>query len=187
MSTLENPSPSQSQNLHAIEIQLKQWQQLFNPHDPSPFRQRDLDRDAAEYLLECAKEAKKKAELDLKIYLPQEQINPKLESLIQEAIQHYFSYEEELGLKKLKDLLAQGRLFFITGFLFLSLCLYGSHLILTKSSGVFFHILGEGLNIIGWVAMWKPLEIFLYDWRPLRRLCIDYRRLSLASIQVLPL
>jgi hypothetical protein len=25
--------------------------------------------------------------------------------------------------------------------------------------------------IIGWVAMWRPLEIFLYEWVPIRRRC----------------
>jgi hypothetical protein len=29
--------------------------------------------------------------------------------------------------------------------------------------------LNEGLLIIGWVANWRPIEIFLYDWRPMRR------------------
>jgi hypothetical protein len=35
-------------------------------------------------------------------------------------------------------------------------------------------IVREGLLIGGWVAMWRPLEIFLYDWWPIRadaRLC----------------
>ena len=25
--------------------------------------------------------------------------------------------------------------------------------------------------IIGWMAMWRPLEIFLYQWVPIRRRC----------------
>jgi hypothetical protein len=30
-------------------------------------------------------------------------------------------------------------------------------------------VLAEGLLIIGWVALWRPVEIFLYDWWPIRR------------------
>jgi hypothetical protein len=26
----------------------------------------------------------------------------------------------------------------------------------------------ENLTIGGWVSMWRPLEIFLYDWWPIR-------------------
>jgi len=29
--------------------------------------------------------------------------------------------------------------------------------------------LSEGLLIIGWVANWRPAQIFLYDWRPMKR------------------
>ena len=33
----------------------------------------------------------------------------------------------------------------------------------------FGEFLSEGLLIIGWVANWRPAEIFLYDWRPMKR------------------
>jgi hypothetical protein len=29
-------------------------------------------------------------------------------------------------------------------------------------------VLHESLLIGGWVAMWRPLEVFLYDWWPIR-------------------
>ncbi len=29
-------------------------------------------------------------------------------------------------------------------------------------------ILRESLTIGGWVSMWRPLEVFLYDWWPIR-------------------
>jgi hypothetical protein len=32
-----------------------------------------------------------------------------------------------------------------------------------------FEMLREGLLIIGWVALWRPVEIFLYDWWPILR------------------
>lgn len=38
--------------------------------------------------------------------------------------------------------------------------------------------------IVGWVANWKPLEIFLYDWWPLTRRRDLYRRLARAEISI---
>ena len=32
--------------------------------------------------------------------------------------------------------------------------------------GEWSRIVDEGLLILGWVAMWKPLELLLYDWWP---------------------
>ena len=47
-------------------------------------------------------------------------------------------------------------------------------------------LLKESLLIGGWVAMWRPLQIFLYDWWPVMRRRRIYRNLGHASVQVLP-
>lgn len=41
----------------------------------------------------------------------------------------------------------------------------------------------ESLLILGWVANWRPLEIFLYDWWPLAQRRDLYRQLSLAAVE----
>ena len=40
--------------------------------------------------------------------------------------------------------------------------------------------------IIGWVAMWRPLEIFLYEWVPVRRRCRILAKLSKMPVIVQP-
>ena len=42
----------------------------------------------------------------------------------------------------------------------------------------------EGLTIMGWVAMWRPLEIYLYRWWPLRSVGRVYARLSTVPVEV---
>ena len=45
-------------------------------------------------------------------------------------------------------------------------------------------VVSESLLIGGWVAMWRPLEVFLYDWWPIReeaRLC---DRLSAMPVKI---
>jgi hypothetical protein len=51
----------------------------------------------------------------------------------------------------------------------------------TKDSGIG-EIIRESLTIGGWVSKWRPLEVFLYDWWPIR----NEARLSdrLASMPV---
>jgi len=48
---------------------------------------------------------------------------------------------------------------------------------LPEATGAY-RILAEGLLIIGWVGLWRPVEIFLYDWWPLWR---SRRRLEALS------
>jgi hypothetical protein len=46
--------------------------------------------------------------------------------------------------------------------------------------------IAESLLLVGWVANWKPIETFLYDWWPLKRRRDLYRRLAAAEIMLEP-
>lgn len=45
-------------------------------------------------------------------------------------------------------------------------------------------MLKEGFTIAGWVAMWRPMQIFLYEWWPLLRRRSIYANLARASVHV---
>ncbi|MDP4361090.1 hypothetical protein QR510_31140, partial [Escherichia coli] len=52
--------------------------------------------------------------------------------------------------------------------------------------GYFRRFFNEGLIILGWVANWRPVEIFLYEWWPLARRQNLYTRLADATVEVKP-
>jgi hypothetical protein len=45
-------------------------------------------------------------------------------------------------------------------------------------------VLHESLSIGGWVAMWRPLEIFLYDWWPIRAEARRFDRLAVMPVRL---
>jgi hypothetical protein len=47
-------------------------------------------------------------------------------------------------------------------------------------------VIQEGLTIVGWVALWRPVELLLYDPWVLRRDIALYRRLENADVSVTP-
>ena len=47
-------------------------------------------------------------------------------------------------------------------------------------------IVKESMYIFGWVSMWKPIELFLYDRWPLNRKLKSYDKMILTPIQILP-
>jgi hypothetical protein len=57
-----------------IEINLSRLPQLFNSLDASPFLERDLDRDAEDYIVGSAEEAPRQLPLALVIHLPADQV-----------------------------------------------------------------------------------------------------------------
>jgi hypothetical protein len=170
-----NPSPGSADPRRAgntIELKLREVTQLFNSLDPSPFPEKDLDDDAEEFIVDWARELRcpKNATLHLVVHLEKALPAGYTPATVQEAIRHYFAYRASINRLALRQLFNQGRTSLVIGVGFLSACLLLGELIARQAPpGAFRSIAREGLTIGGWVAMWRPMEIYLYDWWPLRR------------------
>src|SRR5215831_5005157 len=167
-----------------IELNLSRFSQLYNSFDPSPFHERDLDQDAEEYIVSSAEEIPHQRPLSLVIYLPADQLPDAGASGLTETIHHYFAYRATHERRRLRLLFHDGRIALVTGVLFLFGCLLLRGLLHSIKDGAVPGILGEGLLIIGWVAMWRPLEIFLYEWVPISRRCRVFAKLSKMPVVV---
>jgi hypothetical protein len=82
------------------------------------------------------------------------------------AIRHYFTYRARHTQEQLRALLWRGFVSLIIGGLFLVACLWLRQFIASSTVPAATDVASEGLLILGWVAMWRPVEIFLYDWWP---------------------
>ena len=103
---------------------------------------------------------------------------------VEEAVHHYFAYRARLNRMEFKRLMKQGRMSLTVGLAFLAVCFGGIELFAHKGSGPFYKFAAEGLTIAGWVAMWKPMEIYLYDWWPLRRRGQIFEKLSRVPVEL---
>ena len=82
--------------------------------------------------------------------------------------------------------LREGRVALAIGLAFLILCMSLRQLAVVLPSDTLQRILQEGLLILGWVAMWRPLQIFLYDWWPIRHQVRIYDKLACIPVRALP-
>ena len=155
-----------------IQLRLRELAQLFNSMDPSPFLDRDLDADAEEFIMSWAREHPKDHELELTVHLAAPP-PPDRAANLEEAVHHYFSMRAEIKQREFQQLMRRGRSSLVIGVAFLVGCLFLGQFAEGLGSSTGANIVREGLTIIGWVAMWRPLEIYLYDWWPVR----DERRL----------
>lgn len=169
-----------------IEINVSRLSQLFNSFDPSPFHERDLDKDAEDYIVESAEELLHHRALGLVVHLPADQLREADALYLRDAIHNYFSYRAKQGWRRLRILLYDGRVALAIGLAFLFCCVALRELAFSFSHNAAFDIFGEGMLIIGWVAMWRPLEIFLYEWVPLRRRCRILEKLSAMPVTIRP-
>jgi hypothetical protein len=174
MSLIDNGSAT-------IQLRLRNLAQLFNSMDPSPFHDRDLDADAEEFIMGWAREHPKDREFELDVHLV-EPPPPDRAAGLEPALRHYFSVRSEAKEREFRQLMRRGRVSLVVGLLFLTACFFIGQLVARLGYGTAAELIRESMTIGGWVAMWRPLEIYLYDWWPLR----DERRLleRLARIRV---
>ncbi|WP_005037388.1 hypothetical protein [Holophaga foetida] len=168
-----------------IELRLRNSRQLFDARDPAPFRERDLDDDAVDYLVSAVEEFPLGKPLKLLLFFEDEPLPHHLrpEELVA-AIRAHFEYEIELTTRKLKRLLAQGQIAALVAAILLGTCLtLNSTVIARMRPTPWREILKEGLLILGWVSWWRPLEAFLYDWWPyLRRIRLQRKIVGMEIV-----
>ena len=169
-----------------IEIFVDRIEQLFNSMDPSPFHEKDLDHDAEEFIVSWAKEYSRNDALTLIVHASHSGHAGAAASqeLVERAVRNYFAYRGKLNRLEFKHLLKQGRISLVIGLLFLALCLLLSELVFHQKPGTFSSLMRESLTIAGWVAMWRPMQIFLYDWWPLLRVRHIYEKLSRVPVEL---
>jgi hypothetical protein len=89
--------------------------------------------------------------------------------MLGESIHQYFKQSAMESRRRLRELFRRGRISLVIALAFL-----GTSIALGDAVASFFRdtrfvaVIREGLLIGGWVAMWRPLEVFLYDWWPIR-------------------
>ncbi len=170
---------------HVIELKVQELQQLFNSMDPSPFHERDLDHDAEHFIVSWAQECHHRTPIKIVVHVTGSITgieNP--QALVAESFRHYFEYRSAMTLRELKQLMREGRASLAIGLLFLIACQLIATSIQPADREHWQGIVREGLTIGGWVAMWKPLDIYLYRWWPIRRLMRLYDKLSRAEVEL---
>jgi hypothetical protein len=166
-----------------IEIKLNSLAQVFNSLDPSPFHERDLDADAEDYIVGAARELPLSQPLKLVFHLPADHLDQAAIAGLDHAMHNYFAYREATARRELRFTLRQGRAALAIGLAFLLGCIVARQLVATLGHGAIAELAAEGLLIVGWVAMWRPLQIFLYDWWPIRDRARLFAKLAVAPVE----
>ncbi len=180
------PSPGSESTAGLIQVRVGEVRQLLSRIDPSPVRDRDLDPGVEAFIVSWGREVPLNAELRLVVELGQPASEDEVAQL-REAMHRYFENRAAVTRRSLRDLLRRGRTSLLIGVAVLGLVLTASRVIgrlLPPESTLAF--LRESLVIGGWVAMWRPIEIFLYDWWPIRDEARLYDRLAEMQVEVRP-
>ncbi len=172
-------------NSEPIEVRVNELRRIFNAMDGSPFRERDLDPDAEAFIVGWAREAPRGSRLALLVKLNRAPGPADEAAALRDAIHDFFSHRARASRARLRQLLRIGEISLLVGVAFLAMALGIGDLIARAMKGQRLgELLREGVVIIGWVAMWRPVEIFLYGWWPIRAEARLYVRLSQMPVRI---
>lgn len=168
-----------------IEVHVGELKQLFNAIDPSPFRDKDLDPKAEEFIVGWAKDLPGDASLGLLVDLDREAGVPDEAAILRDAIHEFFRHRAETYRQRLRELFRVGRTSLVIGLITLAAAIaLGDFAATLLRGGRVGEIVRESLTIGGWVSMWRPLEVFLYDWWPIRNEARLSDRLAAMPVRI---
>src|SRR3954467_733054 len=98
-----------------IEVHVGELKQLFNAIDPSPFRDKDLDPKAEEFIVGWARELARDATLALVVDLDREAGLPDEGAVLGDAIHEFFSQRAQAYRRRLRELFRVGRTSLVIG------------------------------------------------------------------------
>ena len=173
-------------NTVLIELQLEGILQIANPLDPSPYPEKTLERHIEEYITNAVRDFPLTSSLELVVYLPREDLQKEAAKKLDQTIQNHFRYKAAQTRREMKETFASGRISLAIGISFLALTLLANLMIAKKPDTVINEIIRNSLLIIGWVAMWQPISIFFYAWRPFRQKLKIYQKICAMKVSVLP-
>lgn len=184
--------PRASDHVHAhtpIRLNLRTLQQLFYSLDPSPFRDRDLDPEAAKFIIEEAQDRAADEPLRLVLHMPAE--DAARAEFVQSAIHNYFALLRQSEERRLREILREGRWALAVGLVAVFVIFAAAEFLLAylakdpQSASGWLRPVADSLVILGWVVLWRPTELLLYDWWPVRRRIRLYRRLEAVGVECL--
>jgi hypothetical protein len=167
-----------------IEIHVPELDLLFNAIDPAPLLEKDLATSIEDFIVRWSRAAARDATLALLIHVDRPAPLDR-ETTVPGAIHEHFTQRSLATQQRLSQLFRIGRKSLAIGLAFLTVAVTLGGFIESRMTGSEIGVLmREGMVIGGWVAMWRPLEIFLYDWWPIRAERRLFDRLAMMPVQI---
>jgi hypothetical protein len=174
-------------NVALIEVHVTDLKELFNSFDPTPFLKRDLDPDAEEFIASWARDLPPDLPMGLLVHADRAAASPNATEIVHQAVRDHFKRKANETRQQLRLLFRNGRIALVIGLAVVAGSVIAGDVVETMlQESRFGSIIRESFLIGGWVAMWRPLEIFLYEWWPIRAEARLFDRLSAMPVRVVP-
>lgn len=175
--------PSRYRSEHGepcIDVKVRTVEHMFDNRDPAPFRERDLDPNLAEYLLDAGEDLYAHDRIRVVFWVEQACAVHEVEAPFRAHFQDVIARIRRARRQRRKT--GQVALFLAVVLVVVLVAL--SQLVASRIGGSLGTGLKEGLVISSWVVMWRPVETLIYDWIPARHQRKVAAKLLAAPVEV---
>ena len=175
-----------SDRYYDIVLKLDNIKHLFKEPDFDLFTAQTDSSSGIERIISELKPTSLTGKVRTTISLPNHQLAENLEQSIIDALQRYCNTKIEQITNDIASLRGQGIRALQRGLLFLAVCLVLSTLFdrVEHLPTLVHRFLNEGFLIAGWVSLWYPIELLLYEWGPYRRQKQIYEMIKDMEVKV---
>lgn len=164
-----------------VSVRVRDLAQLFNSLDASPFWDRDLDPQAAEFIEEEFSDKRSAAEWHLHVHAAG---GAALAADLQPALEHYYERMAHSAALRLREETRLGEIALLGGIAIFLIAMSAREFIARFARQELSGMLDEGLIILAWLALWRPVESLVYGWVPHYRRRRLYQRLAAVRVTV---
>jgi len=168
-----------------IELRIAHPAQFYNLLDPAPNDEKEINQATESYIMDSLEEMPndKRSSATIILYLEQTLYDDeKARKDMEQAIHSHFALRLCSTHQKYKQAMNKGRRYLIRGLIFLIVCLIFSSVVTSiHNQNDIIYAIGQSFVIIGWVALWRPVEFYLYD----RRDILDEKKM-LSQLEKIP-
>lgn len=166
-----------------IALDVVEIDQLFASYDPSPFHSHSLNATAAQYIFSQAWYAPRRAGFVVELSIRGRPASADEAARLEDVLRVHFRRLAKGEEQNLRTLMRTGLISLAIGICVLAVCTILSRAVDASAlPDGWREGLRDGISVFGWVANWRPAQILLYDWWPVRRSRNLYRRLALAEV-----
>jgi hypothetical protein len=173
-----------------VDLYLSDMYNMFQTPEVDPFHGENIEASGIDQLIDTmnARPGSLKPFSTIAIHLPADRIEPELPARMKAAIGNYCNAQIRLAAQKKREIRLEGRKALRIGLVFWGVCLAFSLLFeeLLFKGNALGRLFGEGFIIAGWVGLWRPAELLLYDWRPYSREIRRYEEIKHMAVAIVP-
>jgi len=174
-----------------ITLHLDEAEHFFTAPEINPLAHKAVYEPGVDTVFSQVRASRLREAVHLALFLPADRITPSLEQQIKEALNDYCQYKSNGIQQDLNLQWRAGRRALWFGLIFLAVSLVLSGLggfIATNAANTLAKALGSfmynGFMIIGWVSLWTPFSMLVFDWWPDWINKKSYERMAKMAIDI---